>query len=66
MNEKVDPGLFACLMQMSAAARQDLLEYIGQGPVSAEGLMRVAILQQVYPLPQACTARAQYVNAKRP
>jgi hypothetical protein len=40
MDDKIDPGLFTRLMQMSAPARTDLLEYIGQGPVSAEPLAR--------------------------
>jgi hypothetical protein len=39
MDEKIEPGLFARLMQLSAPARKDLLEYLGQGPVSAESLL---------------------------
>jgi hypothetical protein len=34
VDRKIDPGLFARLMQMSAPARKDLLEYIGQGPTA--------------------------------
>ena len=36
MTEKIDPGLFARLMQMSAPTRSDLLEYIGQGAALPE------------------------------
>jgi hypothetical protein len=34
LDRKIDPGLFARLMQMSAPERKDLLEYIGQGPMA--------------------------------
>ncbi|MBF9059302.1 hypothetical protein HKCCSP123_08915 [Rhodobacterales bacterium HKCCSP123] len=34
MDEKIDLGLFARLMQFHASARKDLLEYMGQGPVA--------------------------------
>lgn len=36
MIKKIEPGLFARLIQMAEPARKDLLEYIGQGPVSVE------------------------------
>jgi hypothetical protein len=45
MQEKIDPGLFARLMQIPAAARTDLLEYIGQGPVSTAGALSQAHAQ---------------------
>jgi hypothetical protein len=38
MDKKIDPGLFARLMQMSAPERKDLLEYIGQGPMAVPPL----------------------------
>jgi hypothetical protein len=39
MDEKVDPGLFARLMRLSPSTRKDLLEYLGQGPVSAGAML---------------------------
>jgi len=43
MTEEIDLGLFARLMQMPAPARNDLLEYLGQNPVSAEDALRDAL-----------------------
>ena len=34
LDKKIDPDLFARLMQLPARARKDLLEYIGQGPMA--------------------------------
>lgn len=34
VDKKIDPDLFARLMQLPARARKDLLEYIGQGPLA--------------------------------
>jgi len=39
MDEKIDPGLFARLMQLSPRARNDILEYLGQGPVSSQAML---------------------------
>jgi len=47
MDEKIAVDLFARLMQMSAPLRKDLLEYLGQGPVSAESLLQEAVVRQV-------------------
>jgi hypothetical protein len=47
MQEKIDPGLFARLMQIHASARQDLLEYLGQGPVSTAGALSQAHAQDI-------------------
>jgi hypothetical protein len=33
LDRKIDPDLFARLMQLPARARKDLFEYIGQGPM---------------------------------
>lgn len=38
MAKEIDGDLFVRLMQMSAPTRKELLEFIGQGPVSAEPL----------------------------
>jgi len=38
MTKRIDPDLFARLMKLSSATRNDLLEYIGQTPVSARQL----------------------------
>ncbi|WP_109670914.1 hypothetical protein [Roseicyclus mahoneyensis] len=38
MTKEIDRDLFVRLMQMSAPTRKELLEFIGQGPVSAEPL----------------------------
>lgn len=35
LDKKIDPDLFARLMQLPARARKDLFEYIGQGPMVA-------------------------------
>jgi hypothetical protein len=40
MDEKIDLGLFARLMQLSAPTRKDLLEYMGQGPVATSTVHR--------------------------
>lgn len=34
MTKKIDPDLFARLMKLSSGTRTDLLEYLGQTPVS--------------------------------
>jgi hypothetical protein len=34
LDKKIDPDLFARLMQLPARARKDLFEYIGQGPMA--------------------------------
>jgi hypothetical protein len=39
LDKKIDPDLFARLMRLSPPARKDLLEYLGQGPVSAKALL---------------------------
>ena len=39
MDEKIDPGLFARLMRLSPKTRKDILEYLGQGPVSAQAML---------------------------
>ena len=43
MNEKIDPGLFARLMRLSPRARKDILEFLGQGPVSSQGMLGVVL-----------------------
>ena len=42
MVEKIDPDLFARLMRLSASARKDLLEYIGQGPRTSDAALKRA------------------------
>jgi len=46
MDEKIAADLFARLMQLSAPTRKDLLEYLGQGPVSADSLLREVFFRQ--------------------
>jgi hypothetical protein len=53
MDEKIAPGLFARLMQLSAPERKDLLEYLGQGPVSAESLLNGVELRRNSARPDA-------------
>jgi hypothetical protein len=43
MDEKIDPGLFARLMRLSPCARKDILEFLGQGPVSSQGMLGVVL-----------------------
>lgn len=40
MDERIDPDLFARLMRFHSSARKDLLEYMGQGPVSVPPVLR--------------------------
>ncbi|MHA7889167.1 hypothetical protein [Roseicyclus sp.] len=42
MDERIDPDLFARLMRFHSSARKDLLEYMGQGPVSVPPVLRRA------------------------
>ncbi|NKX45388.1 hypothetical protein [Roseicyclus persicicus] len=49
MDEKIDPDLFARLMRLSPPARKDLLEYLGQGPVSARALLSPGRLPALLP-----------------
>lgn len=39
MDEKIDLDLFARLMRTPALARKDILEFLGQGPVSLSALL---------------------------
>jgi hypothetical protein len=36
MTKEIDTDLFVRLMKLSAPARKDLLEYIGQGPMASD------------------------------
>ncbi len=38
MTKEIDTDLFVRLMRLSAPARKDLLEYIGEGPVASAPL----------------------------
>jgi len=42
MDEKIDLDLFARLMRCHEPARKDLLEYMGQGPVTMPPLRSLA------------------------
>jgi hypothetical protein len=57
MDEKIDPGLFARLMRLSPGTRKDLLEYLGQGPVSSRGMLdplqRLPVPRELPPQPGA-------------
>ncbi len=41
MSEKIDPDLFAQLMNLPGPARHDLLEFLGQTPVADSELQRL-------------------------
>ncbi|MBF9047895.1 hypothetical protein LSUCC0031_12290 [Rhodobacterales bacterium LSUCC0031] len=58
MDEKIDPGLFARLMRLSPGTRSDILEYLGQGPVSSQ-----AMLGGVLPAPSVTSASAGLIGA---
>jgi hypothetical protein len=42
MTRKIDPDLFAQLMRLSATARTDLLEFMGQTPLAPDEARRLA------------------------
>jgi hypothetical protein len=52
MDEKVDPSLFTRLMRLSPTTRKDLLEYLGQGPVSSRAMLDPLMRKDATPPPQ--------------
>jgi hypothetical protein len=42
MTKRIDPDLFARLMKLPSETRTDLLEYLGQTPVSAAEALRLS------------------------
>ncbi|MCU4654076.1 hypothetical protein N8I71_14615 [Roseibacterium sp. SDUM158016] len=40
MTKRIDGDLFARLMRLSARERKDILEFLGQSPVSADDMLR--------------------------
>ena len=42
MDKRIDPDLFARLMKLSPDARTDLLEFIGQTPLSSDEIRRLS------------------------
>ena len=61
MDEKIDPGLFARLMRLSPKTRKDILEYLGQGPVSSHAMLSGVFKAPplAAPLPQTKSSRAE-------
>lgn len=58
MDEKIDPDLFARLMRLSPRARKDILEYLGQGPVSSKGMLGGMLTADASQPPPAAGAKA--------
>ncbi|MDA0924085.1 MAG: hypothetical protein O3A97_05770 [Proteobacteria bacterium] len=58
MDEKIDPDLFARLMRLSPRARKDILEYLGQGPVSSKGMLGGMLTAEASQPPPAAGAKA--------
>lgn len=42
MDKRIDPDLFARLMKLSSDARIDLLEFIGQTPLTQDEILRLS------------------------
>ena len=58
MDEKIDPDLFARLMRLSPCARKDILEYLGQGPVSSKGMLGGMLTADASTPPPTAEAKA--------